>query len=547
MECYLKTLKSDVQCSLCEDTLIEPKILQCCHTFCKLCIKRHAELIDQLNVFKCPKCASETSLPELNNVDDLKPSLLHARILKVLAFVESSKVCGVSKNHSPALWHCFDCARSMCEECQASHSVFTKDHKVVCLAEMKREDLEFMLTRENTCEYHSNQVYEFYCKDCDQCICISCLKAKCRAHSTIPLEEHICVSKAAMQENVKQLEVKLNEMQKQLETLKEITITTRQNGERAKTEVRETVQQLVAVLQENERELVKQLQKRIEKAERMQTKGQCVVDQTRGGLDYMTKLIEEGLVSELNAAKDMKSGDKSIDIPIKDERNFVFAASKELRELKNAGIGTIIIPDHTMSSVEVRTELKALKKAKLIVFTKTSTGEPIDNPGDIVEIKVIPEEDVKIEKKSVTTGGKTEVEFIPRAAGQLTAEVKVTGNHVSNSPLVMNVKPQQMTTTRQFTMKGVGNEYMNGIAVNKANTRIAISCWSSHCVRVFNTAGDLLLTYGSPGSGLGQLSNPDGLSFLNETDLVIADWGNHRICIVNTTTGTLGKNLWSPW
>ena len=213
---------------------------------------------------------------------------------------------------------------------------------------------------------------------------------------------------------MKQLEVKLNKMQKQLETLKEITITTRQNGERAKTEVRETVQQLVAVLQENERKLIQELQKRIEKAERMQTKGQCVVDQTRGGLDYMTKLIEEGLVSELNAVKDMKSGDKSIDIPIKDERNFGFAASKELRELKNAGIGTItIIPDHTMSSVEVRTELKALKKAKLIVFTKTSTGEPIDSPGDIVEIKVIPEEDVKIEKKYVTTGGKTEVEFIP--------------------------------------------------------------------------------------------------------------------------------------
>ena len=201
MECYLETLKSDVQCSLCEDTLIEPKILQCFHTFCKLCIKRHAELIDQLNVFKCPKCSSETSLPQLNNVDDLKPSLLHARILKVLAFVESSKVCGVSENHSPASWHCSDCNRSMCEECQTNHSEFIKDHKVVCLAEMKREDLEFMLTRENTCEYHSNQVYEFYCKDCDQCICISCFKTRqCRAHSTIPLEEHICVSKAAMQE-----------------------------------------------------------------------------------------------------------------------------------------------------------------------------------------------------------------------------------------------------------------------------------------------------------------------------------------------------------
>ena len=143
------------------------------------------------------------------------------------------------------------------------------------------------------------------------------------------------------------------------------------------------------------------------------------------------------------------------------------------------------------------------------------------------------------------TGGQTEVKFIPKVAGQLTAEVKVNGNHVSKSPLVMNVKQQQMIQ-RQFKMKGVameGTKKLNGIAVNKDNTRIAIAYWSSHYVRVFNTDGDLLLTYGSLGSGLGQLSCPYGLSFLNNTDLVIADCDNHRICIVNTTTGILVKTF----
>ena len=42
-----------------------------------------------------------------------------------------------------------------------------------------------------------------------------------------------------------------------------------------------------------------------------------------------------------------------------------------------------------------------------------------------------------------------------KVAGQLTAEVQVNGNHVSNSPLVMNVKPQEMRITGQFNMKGV--------------------------------------------------------------------------------------------
>jgi DNA-binding beta-propeller fold protein YncE len=110
----------------------------------------------------------------------------------------------------------------------------------------------------------------------------------------------------------------------------------------------------------------------------------------------------------------------------------------------------------------------------------------------------------------------------------------------------MNVKPQEMRITREFNMmKGIntGSHTLTGIAVNKDKSRIAVADCSSHCVRVFNTDGDLLLTYGSKGSGQGQLSSPHGLAFLNEIDLVIADHGNDRICIVNTTKGTLTKTF----
>ena len=126
MESFLVNLKKDVQCSLCNQTMTEPKILECFHEFCKPCIKRNAELIGQVNIFKCPKCCSEMLLPELSDVEDLKPSPLHSRILQVLAFAESEKCCSVSASHSPALWHCFDCNRSLCDECLNSHSLFIK-------------------------------------------------------------------------------------------------------------------------------------------------------------------------------------------------------------------------------------------------------------------------------------------------------------------------------------------------------------------------------------------------------------------------------------
>lgn len=112
-----------------------------------------------------------------------------------------------------------------------------------------------------------------------------------------------------------------------------------------------------------------------------------------------------------------------------------------------------------------------------------------------------------------------------------------------NSPLAMLVKPQQIREmTGHSQLKdalNTGSEDFTGIAVNQTNTKIAVADWMSHCVRVFSMVGDLLLTYGSKGSGQGQLDSPMGLSFLNESDLVIPDRRNHRISIVNTATGQL--------
>ncbi|XP_031556929.1 uncharacterized protein LOC116293616 [Actinia tenebrosa] len=157
MESFLTDLKKDVQCSLCNDTLTEPKILKCFHIFCKPCIKRHAELIEDVNVFKCPRCKSLTPLPELNSVEDLKSSVLHSRILKGLALTEGRKACSVSESHSAASLYCFDCDRSMCDECERNHSLFIKDHKVIRLADLKKEDIELIITREKHCKNHPNQ------------------------------------------------------------------------------------------------------------------------------------------------------------------------------------------------------------------------------------------------------------------------------------------------------------------------------------------------------------------------------------------------------
>jgi len=95
---------------------------------------------------------------------------------------------------------------------------------------------------------------------------------------------------------------------------------------------------------------------------------------------------------------------------------------------------------------------------------------------------------------------------------------------------VLDVQPQRIKEiTGHSKLKdalNTGSKDFNGIAVNKTNSKIAVADWGLHCIRVYNMEGDLLLTYFRQGSGQGQTYNPNGLAFLNETDLIIAEFGN---------------------
>ncbi|KXJ13034.1 RING finger protein nhl-1 [Exaiptasia diaphana] len=214
---------------------------------------------------------------------------------------------------------------------------------------------------------------------------------------------------------------------------------------------------------------------------------------------------------------------------------------------------SIDIADANNSSVEpnslkVGRTFEAMGKGNSLTVTlRTYKGELCDPPLDDVTVHITPEDDVTIEEKEATADGKIKVIFTPRVPGQLTAEVQVHGNPVSNSPLVMDVKPQhikEMTTNPKLkNALNTGSKKFRGIAVNKTNTKIAVAAWKDCCVRVFNMDGDLLLSYGSGDSGRGKLNNPQGLAFLSETDLVIADSYNDRICIVDTTSGALVKTF----
>ncbi|KAK3726411.1 hypothetical protein QZH41_007256 [Actinostola sp. cb2023] len=371
-----------------------------------------------------------------------------------------------------------------------------------------------------------------------------CLKDGHKDHKTLSLQEITAIEKALLSKNLEEIE-KLRCNAKEKKQQEEIALQIKSDGEKAKEQVQNATKTLVKILLDQEQQLLNEIQRSVAKADR----NLRVIRHIPATQEYIRNILEKGLVSEMVDIQQEDSSNKCTYNPFKRESSrIVFDPNKELSQQVNAGLGKVRLcckSDPMLSTIQVDGHLEALKKAKLTVETKTSAGELNNEPSDDVDVQIRPEDDVKVEERKMRGGGKIEVEFIPQVAGQLTLQVQVNCNAVSNSPLVMDVKPQHMEEiagdSKLKSALNTGSMEFSGIAVNKTNSRIAVADFESHCVRVFNMDGDLLLTYGSEGSG--QLRRPEGLAFLNDTDLVIADWGNDRICIVNTITGTLVKTF----
>ena len=59
-----KRVEDEITCPICQDHYDEPKILPCCHYYCKKCIKRLVLRAGHNRAFACPECRSETVLPQ---------------------------------------------------------------------------------------------------------------------------------------------------------------------------------------------------------------------------------------------------------------------------------------------------------------------------------------------------------------------------------------------------------------------------------------------------------------------------------------------------
>ena len=566
MESLLVNLKKQLTCSICLDTYSEPKTISCLHTFCCECLEKHARVSQKKGKFRCPECQAAIDLPEGNRFDRLPNSFFHKSLLSLLAVRQSGEASSITcyqcSATNPQMYYCFDCGRFMCPDCFNAHEVLKKSfqgHKVTPVQDFKTEDYEALLRRQPFCsqEFHEREITRFFCSQCQVCICQICIVTDHQNHKVVLLDKAAHEEKDNIMSGAKLIKKMESELQEVIKQFEETISKLESNMETAKRGVKQTAEQMIANIREREREALESLEatrvSRLHKINLAKQEVESLVKQMNQAAQFAENLVQRTSSSDIMQNKEtLKTKFEEllrVEVPKHQQTTFIKFTATSQKDLK---LGFIEVTEGTAKAAKSTLEgldqtFQAGVEAEFTLCPKKSGGEMSNQAGlrGRVELLIKPVKDVTdviVEEKE---DGNLRLKFTPEVPGAYIIEVKINGDKLPTCPMTVQVKERELVVVGELKLKfspGDKPVHFYGIAVN-TNGTIVLTDNHGHCVYIFDKYGNCLRKSRGEGNNTGQFQCPYGISFLNDNEVLIADFGNCRIQRLNIQTGTVVKSF----
>ena len=499
----IEELEKEITCAICHDHYTDPKVLSCCHYYCKECVYRLALRTGLDKPFSCPECRKDTTLPQ-GKVEGLQGAFfinrmkdVHSKIERATGKVEAKcEMCSGDKAEA----FCRQCIMFICAECVKQHQklrVFA-GHKVSSLQEIKEGRAKGVFAQEPTlatCELHCEPM-KIYCFDCSNLICRDCSIKDHLGHNY----EFITVAAPAMKKQLIQ----------QLEPLKETRVGLShavQEIQATKSEVKAQTQSMTSHIESSFNELHQILEDRKQEliAQAMdleahklanlcsQEKGlsmrsaevQSVTDYTvqcvEHSTDYEIMCMHIELQSRIDrATQEQQEGGRSLEPVEEADMSVEVSCAEQLKQLCQMKAKITQLPDRCTLTSQQNAEVE--KPFQVVVSTNDATKQThiirsylksvVD--GSTIQCQVEPAE-----------GGKYRVQYTPTVRGRHQLTVTLNGQEVAGSPLpvFVSIHPSQLgKPVRVIT----GLDRPRHITVNSAGEAIVAD---NSTISVFDKSG----------------------------------------------------------
>ena len=581
-------LLDEVTCPVCHDVFEEPKILPCCHYYCKKCIKQLVDYAGPNRPFECPECRLATLVPQ-NDPNKLTTAFfvnrlkeLHGKMEKAHGKVEAPcEQCrgGVS------VAFCRQCTEFICADCVKSHQkmkVFTS-HKVVTLEELKKGGAKQILVSRPPppkCPIH-DELVKIFCFDCNRLICRDCIVIDHANHK-------YDFVKVAAPETKKQLAEHLKEVQANLCKATEVVQVTKSEivaqGKSVAENIEQSFQELHEILEQHKNRLLMEATKTVEeKASQLSTqqKGlntssaviQSLVDFVEQNLENVTDeefmTIHKHILSRIDKAAEehrkraidlepVEIADLKVEISCAEKIHQACQTNAELHQLADPSKCKVDGPGLNSAQVNQQTHV--------IVHTMLHNRAPTKKPQKVTgELKSFVNGSVTRLEGVRKQENTYEIQFSSAVRGRHQLVVCVNNQPIAGSPLPVYVKTPPTQLGRPVRVLG-GLDRPYGVAVNSAeevlvteskkiavfdkkgkklrdiptdvvlpngiaideDDNIYITDCRRYCLVKLNKAGEVLKTVGTRGSDHGAFNDPRGVAVIGDR-VFVCDCNNRRL------------------
>ena len=478
----VQDLEKEITCAICHEHYTDPKVLPCCHYYCKQCIRHLALRTGTDKPFPCPECRKDTTLPEAS-VDNLPTAFFVNRMKEVhskleLAHGKVEAKCEMCMEDKAEAF-CRQCTKFICADCVKSHKKMKKvfpGHKISTLEELKEGGAEEILIQESheTCKVH-DQPKNIFCYDCDTLICRDCTIKDHLGHNY----EFIKVAgPEAKKMLIQQLEP-LRKSQRSLScAIKEIQTTIAevedQGGSVANT-IKSSCAELHAIIDNHQESLLR------EAATRVQQKVKCLSGQEKSlstayasaqsVIEYTEQCLEHSPNDKVVCMRvEMQSRiDREIQEQRKEGENLApvevvdmgveVSCAEDLKQLCLTKAKIIQLPIDATKCMITGEGVEVSKMSEFRVVTALSNGKPTKKPG-VIEccLHSLAKDSTTKCTVNLIQGGEYRVQYTPTVRGRHELIVTVNGQEVAGSPFPVFVsihptqlgKPFQVITVENF-------------------------------------------------------------------------------------------------
>ena len=234
----INELEENLQCTVCLETLKDPRTLPCCHSFCQACLEDVVQTSRNKaphgREFPCPNCRALFILDPDKHVADMPRNYFICNIVKVAAVLDRGigVPCSYNCSKSYSVARCVTCEKFLCRECLTDHNKYrgNSGHSVLTMEELSKPENRKKIKDKMYCNEHSGKKLKVYCEACDELICRDCMDFKHakQGHSCSLVKDVAGKYKELLISNNKEIEDALNEGN---EFLRQMSLRSKQLGD----------------------------------------------------------------------------------------------------------------------------------------------------------------------------------------------------------------------------------------------------------------------------------------------------------------------------